>query len=167
MRFSEWLFSEASLGGGDPGSAWFFGNYLLPSDAFDWAQAASEPAELKFVDARWKLEKEQGRKFLNLDLPKVNRQKFVSVYSNTMPDGSEEGWKHRPDGRPNLKIDHDAKYELQGIRHSASVSAVLGTSNPDIDRKAELNRLFGQFEPKYYEIPKDFDQPWVHKGSGK
>ncbi len=161
MRFKEFLLLEDL--GMDHGSAWFYGNALYPSDAYDWPEGYPQPAELKFLLVRWKLEQEMGRKFHNLDLPEIERQKFTAVYSNTMPDGGEEGWKHRPDNRPNLKIDKNAKLELHGLRKKSEIANILWKSNPMIDKEKELNRLFGDFKPKYYELPKDFDDPWKNK----
>lgn len=158
MRFKEFLLLE--FGFADSGSDWFYGNYLYPSDAFDWEDAVHEPPDFKFLQSRWEREKKQGRKFYNLDVDKVLKTKFTSVYSNTMPEIGDGFWKHRPDNRPNLKIDFDAEIKLHGMRTSADSPDVLGTSNNLIDKKAELNKLFGKFEPKYYEIPKDFDKPW-------
>lgn len=161
MRFKAWLLTEDLAA--DAGSHWFYGSQLLPSDAYDWAQSYPEPSELKFLMARWGKEKELGRKFHNLNLPVIRQQKFTSVYSNTMPDGGGGFWKHNPKDRPNLRIDRDADLKLQGHRVRADIANVLWKPNPMIDDTEKLDRLFGEFKPKYPELGKDFDRPWVRK----
>lgn len=161
MTFKEFLLREDL--NADPGSSWFYGNQLLPSDAYDGAESFAEPAEMKFLQTRWNLEKKLGRKFDNIDLKNWEGRKFTSVYSNTMPDCGDGFWKHDPTERPNLRIDHDAQLELQGHRVRADIANILWKINPMIDKEDELNRIFGEFKPKYYEIPKDFDEPWTNK----
>lgn len=161
MRFKDFLFLE--FGFSDAGSDWFYGNYLYPSDAFDWPYAVTEPADYKFLQSRWEKEKKQGRKFHNLDVDKTIDQKFTSVYSNTMPEAGHGFWKHSSKERPNLTIDNDAPMKLQGHRKQADKPHVLTKSNNLIDKKADLDRLFGKFEPRYPEVPDDFDKPWTNK----
>lgn len=161
MRFKEFLLNEGGFD--DSGSDWFYGSMLLPSDAPDWTYAQPYPGDFKFLQSRWEKERKQGRKFHNLDLDGVLNTKFVGVYSNTMPEPGEGGWKHRPDTRPNLKIDFDAPMELQGHKKRADVYSVLTKSNDLLDMKEKLNKTFGKFEPKYAELSKDFDEPWVNK----
>jgi hypothetical protein len=161
MKFKEFLLLE--FGFSDSGSDWFYGNSLYPSDAFDWEDAVHEPPDFKFLQSRWKREHKQGRKFHNIDLDKALNTKFVSVYSNTMPGVGPGGWRHKPDKRPNVRVDFDADMKLHGIRKSAESPDVLSKSNNLIDKKDQLNKLFGKFEPKYYEIPADFDKPWTNK----
>lgn len=161
MRFRDFLLTEAGFS--DAGSDWFYGNSLLPSDAFDWPYSWSEPPDFKFLQSRWKRERKEGRKFHNLDLDDTLKTKFVSVYSNTMPKASGKGWRHKPDRRPNLHIDDDAPMKLHGHRKSADVPSVLGKKNDLIDLTDRLNQLFGKFEPKYQELSKDFDKKWRHK----
>jgi hypothetical protein len=161
MRFKEFLVLE--FGFSDSGSDWFYGNYLYPSDAFDWPYTFSEPADFKFLQRRWQNERKEGRKFHNLDVADTLDTKFVSVYSNTMPEAGDGFWKHKPDNRPNVTVDRNAPMKLQGHRKSADRPHVLTKSNNLIDKKSELNQLFGKFEPKYAEIPKDFDKPWTNK----
>jgi hypothetical protein len=161
MTFKQFLLLE--FGFSDSGSDWFYGNYLYPSDAFDWEDAAHEPPDFKFLQSRWKRERKQGRKFHNLDVDKVLKTKFVSVYSNTMPETRGGGWKHKPDKRSNLRVDFDAELKLHGLRKSADSPDLLGKANNLIDKKEELDRLFGPFEPKYPALSKDFDKPWTNK----
>lgn len=161
MRFKEFLLSEAGFD--DSGSDWFYGSMLLPSDAFDWTYAQPYPADFKFLQSRWEREREQGRKFHNLNLDSALKTKFVGVYSNTMPDADGPGWKNKPDSRDNIRVDWDAPMELTGHRKRADVSNVLTVSNNLLDLKEKLNKTFGKFEPKYYELPKDFDKRWRPK----
>lgn len=153
------VYNLHEAGFSDAGSDWFYGASLLPSDAFDWEDAAHEPPDFKFLQSRWKRESRAGRKFHNIDLGGVLKTKFVGVYSNNMP--SADGvWKHSED-RPNLRIDPDAEMRLQGVRRSADEPNLLRKHNDLLDKKKELDRLFGEFKPKYYELPDDFDEPWV------
>lgn len=155
MRFKDFLITEAGFS--DSGSDWFYGNYLYPSDAFDWEDAIHEPQDFKFVQSRWDKEHKMGRKFHNIDLPKVTGTKFVGVYSNTMPDAGDEPWKHKPDGRPNLRIDTDADVKVQGIRKKAD-KPDFPTANNLVDLTDRLNKLFGKFEPHYADLPTNFDE---------
>jgi hypothetical protein len=161
MRFKEFLLLE--FGFSDSGSDWFYGSSLYPSDAFDWEDTFHEPQDFKLLQSRWKREKALGRKFHNLDVQKTLDTKFTSVYSNTMPDTDDGFWKHRADDRPNLTIDSDAPLELRGFGKTHKHVNILTKSNNLLDRKKELNQLFGKFEPKYPKLSKDFDEPWVNK----
>jgi hypothetical protein len=147
MRFKEFLLVE--FGFSDSGSDWFYGSYLYPSDAFDWEDAVHAPPDFKFLKSRWERERKLGRKFYNLDIDKVLASKFTSVYSNTMPEAGEGQWKHRPDTRPNLTVDADARLDLHGIRKTAESPFKLSKSNNLIDNTDKLNKMFGKFEPKY------------------
>lgn len=157
MRFKEFLLNEAGFS--DSGSDWFYGNYLYPSDAFDWEDSIHEPPDFKFVQARWDKEAKMGRKFHNIDLPSVKNTKFVGVYSNTMPEAGDGSWQHRADDRPNLKIDADADIKVQGVRRNAETPD-YPTANNLVDLTDRLNALFGKFEPSYHSIPTNFDEPW-------
>jgi hypothetical protein len=165
MKFKEFLLMEFGLS--DAGSDWFYGNMLVPSDAFDWSYAFQEPPDFVFLKSRWKRERKMGRKFHNLDLDDTLKTKFTSVYSNTMPAASGPGWKNKPDNRANLRVDFDAPMKLHGTRKSADKPEHLHKVNDLVDLKEKLNKTFGKFEPKYYELPKDFDQKWVHKPENK
>lgn len=156
MNFKEWLVINED--GGDDDSDWFYGSYLRPSDAFDWPDAWPYPADFMFLQSRWKKERALGRKFYNIDLDDVLKTKYISIYSNTMPN--EGWWVNKEDSGPNLTVDFDAKLELRGVSKSADVADVLWKINPVVDKTKELNKLFGNFEPKYYEVPADFDKPW-------
>lgn len=161
MRFIEFLLNEDGFD--DSGSDWFYGSVLLPSDAPDWAYARPHPADFKFLQSRWERERKMGRKFHNLDLDDTLNTKFISVYSNTMPDAGDGFWKHKPDSRPNLKVDFNAPMDLHGHRKTADVANKLTKSNNLLDLKEKLDKLFGKFEPKPHEIPKDFDKPFTNK----
>jgi hypothetical protein len=79
-----------------------------------------------------------------------------------MPAGHGEGWKHRPDNRPNLTVDNNADMELRGYgNHSRHINK-LTLSNKLLDKTEELNRKFGDFKPKYPTLPDNFDDKWVH-----
>jgi hypothetical protein len=161
MGFKEWLLLEDGFS--DAGSDWFYGNILLPSDAFDWAYSQSDPADFKFLQKRWDRERDGGRKFHNIDLDGVLKAKFTAVKSETMPDGDGPGWKHKPDNRPNLTIDTNAKLELRGYGNHSKHINKLTISNRHLDMKDRLNQLFGEFKPNYPTLPDNFDEPWVHK----
>lgn len=161
MRFKEFLLMEAGFS--DSGSDWFFGNYLYPSDAFDWADTIPFPQDFVLLRNRWKKDREAGRKFHNIDVDGVLNTNFVSVSSNTMPDVSDGFWKHKPDTRPNLKIEKKKELDFLGVGKSASVSKVLTKSNNLIDKTAELDKMFGKIKSKYPEVSKDFDKPWKKK----
>lgn len=163
MRFKDFMFLEDIRG--DPGARGHGGsNVLNPSDAYDWKDAYSEPAELGYLIARWKIEKEDwGRKFYNLNLSAIKKQKFTTVGSTTMPTSSGPGWKHTPDKRSNLKIDRNAELEAIGMSKTAELIQTIKQPNKQIDNKKQLNQLFGEFKPKYYELPKNFDKPWKNK----
>lgn len=160
MGFKKWLLLENEVA--DSGSDWFYGISLLPSDAFDWAYAQPHPADFKFLQSRWDRERDEGRKFHNLDLDGVLKTKFTSVHSETMPASHGEGWKHKPDTRSNLTIDTNAELELRGYgKHSRHINK-LTICNHLLDMKDKLNHLFGEFKPKYPTLPDNFDEPWVH-----
>lgn len=162
MRFKQFLLNEDLSA--DDGSHWFYGSQLFPSDAYDWPEAYPSPAEMKFLLARWDKEKKLGRKFINIDQKNASKQKFTSVYSATMPDSSNEPWKHKSDSRSNLEIDRNAHLELQGHRTRAEIANILWKPNPQIDNEKQLNKLFGKFKPNPYNLPDDFDkEPWKHK----
>jgi hypothetical protein len=161
MRFKEFLLNEDGFS--DSGSDWFFGNYLRPSDAFDWQYAQPHPADFLLVQSRWEKERKQGRKFHNMNLDGVLKTKFTSVYSNTMPDVGKGFWKHKPDTRPNVTVDTDAKMELKSYNKNYKSTKILTKSNDLVDKTDHLNKTFGHFEPKYVELPKDFDKPWKNK----
>lgn len=157
MGFKEWLLLEDGFA--DAGSDWFYGNMLLPSDAFDWQYAQPHPADFKFLQARWDRERDLGRKFHNLDLDGVLKTKFIAVHSETMPDGE---WKHKPDNRPNLTIDNNADLELRGYGNHSKHINKLTICNHLLDMKDKLNHLFGEFKPNYPILPDNMDEPWVH-----
>lgn len=148
LKFKEWLLTEGGFD--DSGSDWFYGSYLLPSDAFDWSYAWPYPADFYFLQSRWEKERKQGRKFHGLDLDNVLATKYTAIQSITMPeDASKEGfWQHREEVRDDWKVDFDAKIELMGIRKDASGRpAVLSVSNDLLDKKKELDARFGKIEP--------------------
>lgn len=163
MSFKEWLFHTErqqlmEAGFDDSGSNWFFGSYLLPSDAFDFQYAYPYPQDYLFLQARWKGDREFGRKFINMDIDPIINQKFVTLKSNTMPN--EESWVHRPDDRPNVTVDRDAWLGMIGIGKKSSDINKLVRSNDLLDLKDKLNNLFGKFTPSY--VPEAEDTPWVN-----
>lgn len=158
MGFKQWLILED----GDEGSDWFYGSSLYPTDASDWRDAAGDPSEMSLLQSRWKKERDDwGRKFHGLEPQTTIDQKFISIYSNTMPEAGDGHWKHRADDRPNLKIDNDAKLALNAFRTRADVSSVVYKSNPLVDKTDELNKLFGEFKPNDPDLPTNFDEPWL------
>ena len=155
MKFREFLILEAD----DSGSDWFYGNSVYPSDAFDWPDQFVDPANFIFLQNRWKKERDEwGRKFYGLDPSTTINNKFISVYSKTMPNNDK--WKHSNKERPNIVIDKDAKLELQGIRSRAKISKILWKGNNLIDKTEELNKRFGKFNPSFGNLPDNFDKPW-------
>lgn len=158
MRFRNWLITED---GDDSGSDWFYGNSVYPTDAGDWAYDYPYPSDFALLQSRWKQERDLwGRKFHGLDPQSTIKSKFTSVYSNTMPDTSESGWKHNPKERPNLTIDKNAKLELHAFRKKADIGSVVNKTNDLIDKTDDLNRIFGKFEPSRHELATNFDEPW-------
>lgn len=157
--FKEWLSGKILMEGGfaDSGSDWFFGNYLLPSDAFDWQYAWPYPSDYFFLQSRWKKDRIAGRKFINMDIDPVLNDKFIDIKSNTMPD--ERPWKHRPDDRPNLTINHDAKLMLMGIGKNSTDINKLVKSNDLLDKTEDLNKKFGTFTSSLQ--PEAEDKPWT------
>jgi len=152
MQFKKWLLlNEAGFEGG--GEEWFFGNLLLPSDAFDWQYAHPFPSDFFLMKKRWKKDREHGRKFINIDLEDVLNTKFTSIHSRQLPDN--ERWTHKPDGGPILDVDFNA--DIRPVLKAPD----KWLTNKDFDRNDELNSKFGKFTPKYYELPKDFDEPWI------
>lgn len=165
-EFKEWLnrklLSEAGFN--DSGSDWFFGGYLYPSDAFDWQYAQPHPGDYFLLQSRWKGDREFGRKFINMDIDPVIKQKFTALHSLTMPGGDGAGfWQHKNDERPNVEVVQDAKLFLMDRGKKSDDIQKLVLSNNLLDKKEELNKLFGKFTPKYYNLPNDFDEPWSNK----
>lgn len=161
ISFKEWLVNNekqlVEAGFNDSGSDWFFGSYLYPSDAFDFQYAYPYPQDYLFLKSRWKGDRELGRKFINMDIEPILNQKFVTLKSNTMPD--EQSWVHKPDNRSNVTVDKDAWIGLMGIgKHSNDINKLV-VSNDLLDKKAELDRLFGKFVSKYVQEAED--KPWV------
>lgn len=155
MRFKEFLLLES----GDSGSDWFYGNSVYPSDAFDWPDQWSYPADFVFLQSRWKRERDEwGRKFHGLDPQSTIDNKFVSVQSVTMPNNDK--WIHSKKERKNLEVNHNAKMQLMGVKKNSNVSAVLSKKNNLLDRTDELNKLFGKFTPTFANLPSNFDTPW-------
>ncbi len=157
MRFRDFLLMEDG-GGEGGGEGDFFGNYLYPSDAFDWSDFIGSPQDIAFIEKRWKRDHDSGRKFYNIDYEGVQRMAFTSVHSETMPDG-EKKWVHKPDSRPNLKVS-TGKMKFLGIGKSADMQGQLTKKMPGLDKSAEFNKLFGEFVPKYPTLSDDFDKPW-------
>lgn len=165
MKFKDFILNEAGFS--DSGSDWFYGNYLYPSDAFDWEDAVVEPQDFRFVQKRWDKESKFGRKFHNIDLKKVVKTKFTSVYSNTMPEPGDGFWINKSDNRPNVRIDNDAQLVVQSDRKKADVPQ-YPVANNQVDLTKDLNRLFGDFSPAYPKVADNFDEPWNnYQGSTK
>ncbi len=166
MKFREWLITES---GDDSGSDWFYGNSIYPTDAGDWTYDYPHPSDFALLQGRWKQERDLwGRKFHGFNPQTTIGAKFTSVYSNTMPDASDKGWKHSDKERPNLTIDKNAKLELHAIRKKADIGSVINKVNDLIDKTDDLNRIFGKFEPSPHELPINFDEPWSpYSGSTK
>jgi hypothetical protein len=158
MGFKEWILLEFD----DSGSDWFYGSFLRPSDAGDWPYAWSAPQDFVFLQSRWDQERDMGRKLHGIDLDKELARDFVTTSSPTMPDGGDGFWKHNNKERPNIKVHHTPTMDLHGVRTKGDVSKKLSISNDLLDKKSELNRIFGDFKPKYPVLSKDFDEPWVH-----
>lgn len=154
ISFKKWLLNEAGFD--DSGSDWFFGNYLLPSDAFDWPYAYSSPSDFLFLKSRWEGDRKQGRKFINIDLDSTLKTKFVTLKSNTMPN--EENWIHKKDDRPNITVDNNAWFGLIGIGEKSDNVNKLVKLNDLLDMTDELNQTFGKFTPKYTKEAED--SPW-------
>ncbi len=158
--FKEWIMLQEA-GFDDSGSNWFFGSYLYPSDAFDWQYCQAYPGDYLFMQSRWEGDREQGRKFINMDIDPIINQKFTSIQSLTMPGGDGSGsWTHSSDDRPNLKIVNDAKLFLMDRGKKSDDIQALVVSNDLLDKKEELNKLFGKFVPKYPQESEDF--VWNH-----
>jgi hypothetical protein len=156
MRFKEFLFLEA---GGDSGSDWFYGNSTYPSDAFDWPDQWTYPADFLFLQSRWKKERDTwGRKFHGLDPQSTIDNKFTSIESTTMPNN--KNWKHKKDKRKNLKINNNANVHLMGVGKNSKVDPALFKVNNLLDKTDELNRIFGKFEPNFGNLSGDFDKNW-------
>jgi hypothetical protein len=158
--FKEWVNNKIFLEAGfsDSGSDWFFGNYLLPSDAYDWSYARQYPSDYFFLQSRWKKDIENGRKFINMNIEPTLQDKFVDIKSNTMPD--EKPWIHRPDDRPNLSIDYDAKLMLMGIGKNSTDINKLVKCNDLLDKTDQLNKLFGKFTSSIEQ--EAVDKPWLN-----
>jgi len=168
MSFKEWLAKKEKVlseaGFDDSGSDWFFGSYLYPTDAFDWQYAQPYPGDYLFLQSRWKMDREAGRKFINMDIDPIINQHFTTIKSNTMPGEKEEFWTHRPDSRPNLIIDNKAELFLRGYGQRADdiIQKIIG---PDQSIKTnELNRMFGKITLKY-TLAAD-DSPWTSNKPG-
>lgn len=160
MGFKDWLLLEDGFD--DSGSDWFYGSVLRPSDAGDWHYAWPHPADFVFLQSRWDMERDEGRKFHGLDLDDVLATKFISLRSETMPDAGEGHWKHSNKERPNVTVHKTDKLDLHGFRGKSKQINKLTISNNLLDKKAELNRIFGDFKPKYPTVPDNMDEPWVH-----
>ena len=158
-RFKDWLITED---GGDEGSNWFYGNSVYPTDASDWQYDVTCPSDFSLLQARWQKEcDEWGRKFHGLDPNSTIKHKFTSVYSKTMPDLSDKGWKHNPKERKDVDIDQNAQMVVIGDRKNhAKINSVLNKSNDLIDKTDELNKTFGKFTPNMWQLPTNFDEPW-------
>jgi len=158
-KFKDWLITEDDT---DDGSNWFYGNSLYPTDADDWQYDISNPQNYLFLQSRWKKERDEwGRKFHGLDPSKTIKGKFTSVYSKTMPDLSDNGWKHNPKEKSDLEIDKNAEILIIADRkNNAKVNSVSNKSNNLIDRTEELNKTFGEFKPCMWQLPTNFDEPW-------
>jgi hypothetical protein len=169
MNFKDWLIKEEDAGGGDEGSNWFYGNSLYPSDAGDWHYDASNPHNFSFLGARWKKERDDwGRKFHSLDPNTTIKHKFTSIHSKTMPDTSDQGWKHSSKKRDDVEIDKNAQVIVIGGENKKSAIPVFNKANKSIDRTDELNQKFGKFKPSMWQLPVNFDEPWSpYTGSTK
>lgn len=144
--------------GGDSGSDFFYDLQLLPSDAFDFTPASSFPAEIHLLQKRWKLEKEMGRKFTNIDYDEFQGIKFTSVESNDAPGTGPEFWRHQPDRGSSLKINKNQDLRSLGISKN-SRGKILDKYNKVFD--IDLNQIFGDKGTGNSPIlPKDFDKPF-------
>jgi len=163
LSFKEWLnHTEQKLheaGFNDAGSDWFYGSYLLPSDAFDWQYAYPYPQDYLFLQSRWNGDRKLGRKFINMDIDPIINQKFVSLKSNNMP--GEHSWENQPDrpDRPDVSVIHDDWMGLIGVGKKSDDINKLVVSNDLLDMTDKLNRIFGKFTPKYTQEAED--SPWI------
>lgn len=157
MRFKEFLINES--GDSDSGSDWFYGNSTYPTDAFDYEDQFSSPADFLFLQSRWRKERDNwGRKFYGLDPTSTIKNKFTSIESDNMPDN--EKWVHSDSERANFKINNNADLKLIGIGKSSKLNDLLWKKNDLLDKTDELNKTFGKFEPNFGNLSPDFDKPW-------
>lgn len=157
MTFKEWLISEA--GGPDGGSNFFYGLQLYPSDAFDYVYSTNNPPEHYFLQKRWELEREEGRKFHNINEPEFQKIGYVSVKSN-MPDADGGFWQHQADqaGGSTKPVYHRHLENLAFGKNSKDIKK-LNHVNPPL--KLDLDGLFGDRGTNSVPtLSKDFDQPW-------
>lgn len=162
MGFKEWLLSE-DAGASSAGDDFFYGLQLYPSDAFDYAYSTINPAEQLFLQNRWKLEKGQGRKMINIDYSDFIGRTYTSVGSKGAP-GVEEGfWRHKEDN-PNegdLRVTHHTKLQGLGVGKNAANPVLLGAIhlNPNFD--VDLDGIFGDKAHAGPVLKDDFDRPWT------
>lgn len=157
ITFREWLVNHEiklhEAGFEDSGGEWFFGNYLMPSDAFDFQYAYPYPSDYFFLGSRWKMDRKMGRKFINMDIDPIINQPIVNIKSNTMP--GDESWEHKTDNRPNVTIEKNPWYGMIGIGSKTDDINKLVRANDLLDLKDKLNNLFGKFEPSYAQEAED------------
>lgn len=135
MRFKEWLLTEDF----EATSSDLTGDIFYPTNAGDYAYASNLPAEHWSLQWKWKQEKEQGRKFHNIDQEEFEKRGYVAPHSLTMPT---ERWRHKPDQKPNLKSVKTKHLVSYGISKNSQKANLL-PQIAMVQCVSPLNKIFG------------------------
>lgn len=127
----------------------FMKNSLYSSQADSWNVSNNAPSNLKFLQNRWETEKSnEGRPFHNIDFDTFKQVKYQDVQSTEMPEVGSGFWTHKDQHYMQSSLcvkDVDLEYDYP--------------PPPKLDYK--LNQLFGDCPETEYDLPDNFDEPWV------
>lgn len=135
----------------------FFKGLVYASQADTWNDANNAPSNLWALQQRWRKEKDkEGRPFENLNIDSVEAIKYVSVSSNSIPDKSSGFWKHQKDsGKSSIEVANSDLYFI-----GKDTQQKNEPPNPKLN--FNLDKLFGPCKSSEYNLPNDFDEPWVN-----
>lgn len=178
-QFKNWLLKESSFGGGGSGGASW--DLLYPTSAGDYPYASSSPVKHFFLQWKWDrgTDPDIGRTLYNIDNDDFQKRGYVGIESTTIPDLTDEFWKHKEDDNKSsikpFKL-QDLKWLEIGKTHketkyhdskgASKVKVWAGPHGPtNILDDTDLDKIFHDGERQTNRWPtidtKYMDEEWV------
>lgn len=113
MKFKQWLLKEDFGNIDNSQNAELF----IPTNAGDYAYAASDPGDHFWLQWKWSQEFDNGRKFHNIDTKEFQKRHYVNIESLTMP---KDRWIHKSDKSENIKVSKLDRFIPLGISRDSN-----------------------------------------------